>query len=160
LLARGSKSNTIKETTANMLGKKNIFIGWVDLSPDEWSVWGYESKAEWGELIKEINLDLQKNLQSKYLTDRTVTGAKDRNDENAAGNDLYIKFADVKIDENTYDVSLSIHFLDPTTNSDIASIPVRTYLGGRGGFERHVRSGLDRVAEKVGIEVMATAPGK
>lgn len=37
LEARGSKSNTTKETTVDLSAKKNIFLGWVDLSPDQWT---------------------------------------------------------------------------------------------------------------------------
>ena len=76
----------------------------------EWSQWGYAGKDEWTQVISDLNLNFKNSCQSKYLAGRTVTAAKDKNDDNAAGNDLYIKFSDVSIDRDHYGISLSIHY--------------------------------------------------
>lgn len=101
LLAGGSKNNTTKETTIDLSSKKNVFVGWVDLSPDQWSLWGYGSKDEWTQVINDLNHDFQSSCQGQYLAGRKVTAAKDSSDESLGGNDLYIKFSDVNIDTPT-----------------------------------------------------------
>jgi hypothetical protein len=49
------------------------------------------------------------------LPDRTVTGAKEKGDENTTGYDLYIKISRVRVDYANYHLYLSIHFIDPKT---------------------------------------------
>ncbi|MFI5176881.1 MAG: hypothetical protein ACHQKY_18645 [Terriglobia bacterium] len=151
--ARGPKHYS-KETTVDMSAKKAIFLGWVDLSPEGWSLWGYGNKGEWEAVIVDLNHDFQSSCQGQYLAGRTVTVAKDRNDENAAGNDLYVKFSDVGIDHNYYGIRLSIHFIDPKTNTEIASIPSRLYYEKRWfKFQLYMRAALDEVGGKIQAEV-------
>lgn len=158
LAAAGSKG---KETTADMSAAKNIFIGWVDLHPDLWARYGYESQASWVEVTNRLNDTFQATCKTERLSGRTVTGAKDSKDENAAGQDLYVKFSDVTVNPKSYVVSLSIHFIDPKTNSEIASIPVRPYYGRRfSTFERYIRTALDTVGDKINLEVAGTAAKK
>ncbi len=116
----GVKRYLTKESTVDMKNMDYIFFGWVDLDPDEWALYGYGTKAEWSDVINSLNASF-----SRCLAGRTITAAKDKGDENAAGNELYIKFSDVRIDYNNYHLILSIHFIDPKTNSEIALIPAR-----------------------------------
>jgi hypothetical protein len=160
LEARGSK-NYSKETTADMSTKKAIFLGWVDLSPDGWSLWGYGNKEEWVDVIRDLNHDFQNSCQGQYLAGRTVTVAKDRNDENAAGNDLYVKFSDVNIDHDYYGIRLSIHFIDPKTKTEIASVPSRLYYEKRWfKFQLYMRAALDEVSRKLQAEVTGESKEK
>jgi peptidoglycan/xylan/chitin deacetylase (PgdA/CDA1 family) len=105
-----------KESTVDMSKMNHIFVGWVDLGADDWALWGYGNKTEWTDIIGSLNSSFSRNL----VPGRTITSAKDKGDENAAGNDLYIKFSDVRVDYNNYHLILSIHFIDPKTNSEIA----------------------------------------
>ncbi len=160
LEARGPKSYS-KETTADMSGKKAIFLGWVDLPAEGWSLWGYGNREEWVDVIGDLNHDFQSSCQGQYLAGRTVTFAKDRNDENAAGNDLYIKFSDVNIDHDYYGIRLSIHFIDPKTNIEIASVPSRLYYEKRWfKFQLYMRAALDEVSRKIQVEVTGELQGK
>lgn len=143
-----------KETTVDMKDMNRIFLGWVDMVPDDWGVHGYASKAEWAGAINMLNNGFQRFCQTKYLPGRTVTGAKEKGDENAAGNDLYIKFSDVRVDYDDYHLFLSVHFIDPKTNSEIASIPVRPYYGDDWGFENYLKAALDEVNVKLQVEIM------
>jgi hypothetical protein len=99
---RGAKRYPYKETTAEMSGVNRIFVGWVDLKEDDWAMHGYSTKAEWVSEIPGLNAALTGFCGSKYLIGKTVAGAKEKGDENAAGYDLYIKFSDVLIDYNKY----------------------------------------------------------
>jgi hypothetical protein len=110
-----------KESTVDMSNMNRIFVGWVDLGPDDWALYGYENKTDWADIIGSLNSSFSRNL----VPGRTTVSAKDNGDENAAGDDLYIKFSDVRVDYNNYHLILSIHFIDPKTNSEIAVIPVR-----------------------------------
>ena len=157
--ARGAKRFLKKESTVDMSAMKNVFLGWVDMSPDQWAVHGYASKREWESGIVRLNEAFQGLSQAKWLAGRTVTGAKSR-DEAAAGQDLHVKFSDVRIDYDNYLLYLSIHFLDAKTNTEIASIPVRPYYGSDWGFERYVKAALEEVNLKIQVEVTGAAAGK
>jgi hypothetical protein len=139
-----------KETKAKLSAAKTIFIGWVDLPSDGWGLWGYPNQEAWMDAIKTLNLNFQSNCRSNYLPGRLVTAAKDRSDENAAGNDLYIKFSDVHVDPATYGINLSIHFIDPKTNAEIASIPSQLYYERRlFQFAAYVGAALDDVGWQI-----------
>jgi hypothetical protein len=160
LEARGPK-NYSKETPVDMSAMKTIFLGWVDLPPESWRLWGYGSKEEWTDIVKDLNLDFQNSCQGQYLAGRTVTFAKDRNDDNAAGNDLYIKFSDVNIDHDYYGIRLSIHFIDPKTNTEIGSVPSALYYEKRWfKFQLYMRAALDEVSSKLRAEVTGERQGK
>jgi len=103
-----------------------------------------------------LNSSFSRNL----VPGRTITSAKDKADENAAGNDLYIKFSDVRVDYNNYHLILSIHFIDPKTNSEIAVIPVRPYYGNDWGLKNYLKAALDEVGTKVQVEVTGQSAEK
>lgn len=145
-----------KESTVDMSKMNSIFIGWVDMGADDWALWGYGSKTEWADVIASLNSSFSRNL----VPGRTITSAKDKDDANAAGNDLYIKFSDVRVDYNNYHLILSIHFIDPKTNAEIATIPVRPYYGNDWGLRNYLKAALDEVGTKVQVEVTGAAPGK
>jgi hypothetical protein len=63
----------------------------------------------------------------------TVTAAKDRSDENTAGNDLYVKFSNVSFDTG-YALHLTVHIIDLKTNTEIATIPEQKYKGSLCGL--------------------------
>lgn len=153
--SRSVKRYLTKESTVDMKNMNHIFFGWVDLGPDEWALYGYSTKAEWTDLINSLNASF-----SRCVPGRTITAAKDRGDENAAGNDLYIKFSDVRIDYENYHLILSMHFIDPKTNSEIASIPARPYYGNDWGFKNYLKAALDEVCTKVQVEVTGELQGK
>jgi hypothetical protein len=156
LLARhGVKRYLTKESTVDMKNMNHIFYGWVDLGPDEWAAYGYSNKTDWTDLIGSLNASF-----SRCLAGRTITAAKDREDENAAGNDLYIKFSDVRIDYDNYHLILAIHFIDPKTNAEIASIPARPYYGNAWGFRNYLNAAMNEVCKKVQVEVTGEAPRK
>jgi hypothetical protein len=142
-----------KETTPDMKNMNKIFVGWVDLGPDEWAALGYSDKEEWTDLIASLNALFMSNLQATYLPGRTIVGAKDKDDTNAAGYDLYIKFSDVHVDYNEYHLILAIHFIDPKTNTEIGVIPVRPYYGNDWGLRGFLTEALKDVGIKLQVEV-------
>jgi hypothetical protein len=157
--ARGAKYS--KETVADLSGAKTIFLGWVDLDPDGWNLWGYETKEEWLSVIADLNHDFQSSCKGQYLAGRTVKAAKYKGDEEATGNDLYIKLSDVSIDHTYYGIRLSIHFVDPKTNAEIASIPSRLYYEKRWfKFQLYMRAALDDIGQKVQAEMASRVPKK
>lgn len=149
-----------KESSVDMSNMSHILVGWVDLEPDAWALYDFHSRADWTEVIASLNADFVRGLQATYLHGRTITAAKDKGGENASGNDLYIKFSDVRIDYDHEHLILSIHFIDPKTNSEIASIPVRPYYGDGHNVMEYLKAALDEVGTKVQVEVTGTAPGK
>ena len=112
---------------------------------------GY-SKAEWVDVIGNANAAFQQKCQSKYLAGRTVTLAKDKGDVNADGNDLYIEFSDAFFGKD-YRLRVSVHFIDPKTNSEIASIPLRKYTGRLCGLVSCLDKELEEVGSKLQLHV-------
>jgi len=121
-----------KKPTVDMSNVKTIFVGWVDVDPEEYRLLDYSSKEDWLKDIEKANATFQGDLKSKFLAGRTLTMAKNRDDVNTAGNDLYIKFTDVTEDKG-YRIHMAIHFIDLKTNAEIAMIPLDTY-SARGHF--------------------------
>ncbi len=156
----GVKRYLTKESTVDMKNMNRIFLGWVDLGPEEWAVHGYNTKTDWTDVIGSLNAAFLRALQVTYLPGRTITAAKDKDDENAAGNDLYIKFSDVRVDYDNYHLILAIHFIDPKTNAEIASIPVRPYYGNDWGLRNYLKAALDEVGTKLQVEVTGELQGK
>jgi hypothetical protein len=163
-----------KETSADMRSLNSIFVGWVNLNPDEWVLYTHDtsgllglggsatswSKAVWIDAINSLNSLFQQRCQSQYLSGRKIAAAKSNGDENASGNDLYIKFSDVRIDYDNYQLILSIHFIDPKTNAEIAMIPARPYYGNASGITEVLNAALDEVGKRVQVEVADEPRGK
>ncbi len=158
--ARGAKRYLKKESTVDMSAAKSISFGWVDLVADDWSVHGYSQREEWETAIAAINNSFQRLAQTKWLPDRTVTGVKDVKDQNLSAQDLHVKFADVRVDYDNYLLYLSIHFFDPKTKAEIASVPLRPYYGNDWGFEKYLKAALDEVNRKIQVEITGVPAGK
>ncbi len=141
-----------KETAADMSAAKNIFIGWVGVPADDWTTLGYSDKDAWAAVIDRNNQVFQQACR-KALLGRQVTAAKSGTDEAAEGQDLQVQFADVLFDSNSYALHLSIHFLDPRSGKELASVPTRSYRGGHFSVDNCLRGALEKVAEKVGNEI-------
>jgi hypothetical protein len=146
----------------------NIFVGWVNLNPDEWVLYRHDdtsgilrggsnssawSKADWIDAINSLNSLFQQRCQSQYLSGRKIAGAKSNGDENTMGSDLYITFSDVRIDYVNYQLILSIHFIDAKTNAEIATVPARPYYGNASGITEVLNAALDEVGKKIHVEV-------
>jgi hypothetical protein len=77
-----------------------------------------------------------------------MTAAKSRDDQNTAGNDVYVKFSDVSYDHK-YRLHLAIHFIDLKTNAEIGSVPLNTYTAHMCGLEGCMIKELDKVGEEL-----------
>lgn len=141
------KEYNYKETTADMVKMQRILIGGINLPTEEGALYGY-GKDDWIELMAGLNQKL-----SRCVLDRDVTVSKNKDDVNTAGYDLYIKFQDVNIDYEYYHLIVGIHFIDPKKNTEIAMIPARPYYGNDWGFKGFMNAALDKVCEKVQVEV-------
>ena len=64
-----------KESTVDMKNMNRIFVGWVNLDPDEWAAHGYATKTEWTDIIAFLNAGFASNLQTTYLSGRTIVAA-------------------------------------------------------------------------------------
>jgi hypothetical protein len=142
-----------KETRVDMTAAKNIFIGWVGVSPDDWTTLGYADKQSWVAVVDQNNQAFQQ-LCSKALVRRQITGAKGEADQSADGQDLHVKFSDVRFDTDSYRLYLSIHFVDPKSGSELASVPLRSYRAGHFSVDSCLRGALEKVSEKLQQEIM------
>jgi len=117
-----------KKAGPDLSNVQHVFVGWADMDPEAYFDLGY-SRAEWEDVIRHENIVFQKKFQEELKSRfKTVTAAKNRSDENTAGNDLYVKFTDVSFDTG-YVLHLTVHIIDLKTNTEIASIPDHKYKG-------------------------------
>ena len=137
-----------KESSVNMNGMNHIFLGWVDMSPADYHRQGYSTREEYLAVINHANTAFQEYCQSKVFSGRTMTAAKSRSDENTAGNDLYVNFSDVVYDHG-YRLHLSIHFIDLKTNTEVGSVPLKTYKGHLCGLEGCMNKELEEVSREL-----------
>ena len=144
--ARSTKSSV------DMSNMNKIFVGWVGVDPDEYRLLDYDTKAEWITVIDNINAYFQGDLKTNYLAGRTLTMAKNKDDENAAGNDLYIKFTNVSEDKG-YRLHIAVHFIDPKTNTELAVIPEDRYGAHVCGLVGCMEKELGKVGELVNKQV-------
>ena len=136
----------------DMKGMNHIFLGWVDMSADDYHHQGYATREEYQAVINHANTIFQTICQSKVFSGRTMTAAKDRSDENTAGNDLYVKFSEVSYDHK-YRLRLSVHFIDLKTNKEIGSIPLKTYTAHLCGLEGCMDKELEEVSRELQREL-------
>lgn len=148
-----------QKESVDMKGMNHIFLGWVDMNPDDYHHQGYSTREEYLAVINHANTFFQTTCQSKVFSGRTMTAAKDRSDENTAGNDLYVKFSDASYDHK-YRLHLSVHFIDLKTNAEIGSIPLRTYKGHLCGLEGCMDKELEEVSSEIRKALAAGATGE
>ena len=140
--ARNSRSNV------DLSHMKKIFVGWVDFDPTTYRVLDYDTKAQWSEVIDNSNSYFQDELKSDYLVGKTLTMAKNRDDIDPSGNDLYLKFTDVAEDKG-YRLHIAVHFIDPKTNTELAIIPTDRYGAHLCGLVGCMEKELSKVGELV-----------
>jgi len=138
--------------SVDMSNMNKIFVGWVGLDPDTYRVLDYDTKAEWATVIDNTNAYFQDELKTNYLAGRTLAMAKNKEDENAAGNDLYIKFTNVSEDKG-YRLHIAVHFIDPKTNTELAVIPEDQYGAHLCGLVGCMEKELGKVGELVKKQV-------
>ncbi len=136
-----------KAAPVDLKNMNRVFLGWVDISPDDYHHQGYATREEYLAVINHANVAFQETCQ-KALSGRTVTAAKSRDDENTAGNDVYVKFSDVAYDHK-YVLHLSVHFIDLKTNAEIGSVPLKHYGAHMCGLEGCLIKELDKVSEEL-----------
>jgi hypothetical protein len=139
-------ASSVRSST-DMRGMKRIFVGWVNLHPELFASLDYTTKQDWADEIKNVN-DYFSSVMTPALPDRTLTMAKNVDDENAAGNDLYIKFTDVS-EDHEYRLHLAIHFIDPKTNTELLEIPLQTYVGHVCSLDGCLEKELTKVGDKI-----------
>jgi hypothetical protein len=139
--------------SADMKGMSHVFVGWVDINSENYHKQGYSTAADYEAVINAANIEFQKACKNQ-LSGRTITAAKNRDDVNSDGNDLYVKFSDVVYDHH-YRLHLSMHFIDAKTNTEIGSVPVETY----GAHFCGLVGCLDKELEEVSREMQAELSG-
>ena len=140
-----ARDKTPAPDTSNM---NHIFLGWVDISLDAYKYLGYDTREDWAKVIKDENIGFQEDFQTR-MHGRTVVVAKDKDDVNTAGNDLYIKFTDATVDKG-YRLHITAHLIDLKTNTEIASIPHLVLNGHLCSLSGCIAKDLGVVTEKLG----------
>lgn len=148
-----------KKPIPNVSAVRHIFFGRIAPDSNAYYDLGYSTMSEWDDVIDHANIRFQQYLKSKYLTDQTVTGAKDKKDENIAGNRLYVKFSDVSFDTH-YVLRLSIHLIDPKTNTEIGVIPSLKYRGYLCALEGCLDQEFDQLSEDLKYYFQGGRPEK
>ena len=67
---------------------------------------------------------------------------------------FHVKFSNVLFDTDSYRLYLSIHVVNPQSGEEPATIPVQAYRGGRFTVYNCLQGALEKVADKVRLEVL------
>jgi len=137
-----------KAAPVDLKGMNRVFLGWVDITSDDYHHQGYSTREEYQAVINHANTAFQEYCQSKALSGRTMTAAKAKGDESSAGNDVYVKFSDVAYDHK-YRLHIAVHFIDLKTNAEIGSLPLKVYGAHMCGLEGCLIKELDKVGEEL-----------
>jgi hypothetical protein len=137
-----------KNPAPDMSNMKKIFLGWVDLGSGSYKDLGYETREDWEKVIATENTGFQEYFQTKLSANHTIVLAKNKDDFNTEGNDLYVKFIDVSVDHG-YRLHISVQFIDLKTNTVIATIPSMKLNGHFCTLRGCLAKDLDVVNEKL-----------
>jgi len=143
-----------KAQIPDMSNMNRIFLGWVDLGVGSYKDLGYDTREDWESVIATENTGFQEYFQTK-MTGRTVVVAKNKDDVNTAGNDLYVKFVDVSVDHG-YRLHISVQLIDLKTNTVIATIPNMKLNGHFCTLKGCLAKDLDEVNEKLQLMIKGT----
>lgn len=143
------------DTTIELNSYNNIFLGWVDLNKEHWSLHGYKSIEDWSDAIDRLNNIFQASCKTRHLSKKTITGALQKDDKRYEGADLYLEFSNIQIDYDHYDLYLVIDFIDVKTQKIVYSIPRTKYYGSAWGFEDFLKAALEKVNEKIAKTIIA-----
>lgn len=140
----------LAEGQATALNSYNkIFLGWIDLDADAWALHEYTTKGDWSAAIDQLNNVFQTSCKTKYLSDKTITCAARPNDPAYNTNELYIRFYDVRIDYNKYNLYLAIDFIDVKAQKILFTLPQNKYYGSAWGFENFLGAALEKVNKQI-----------
>ena len=152
-LPSSTEARGTKQPSVDMSNKNKIFVGWIDLDPEEYRLLDYDTKAQWATVVDNVNSYFQDELKSEYLAGRTLTMAKNKEDVNAGDNDLYIKFTNVSEDKG-YRLHIAVHFIDPKTGTELAVIPEDRYGAHLCGLEGCIEKELGKIGELINKQVV------
>jgi hypothetical protein len=128
---------------------KNIHVDWLDLIEKDWQIHGYHNEDEWKKDIEYLNKDFQMYLEQYYLIGKKLTFSNNKNYSNYPTQGLLIKFGDVSIDYNHYQLYLSIKFVDLETNRTLLELQKRAYFGDQFGFVGFLNQSLYEVSRQL-----------
>jgi hypothetical protein len=111
LLLWSCSSRSVRQEYA---ASKNLYVGWLDLKPDNYRNYGYPTRAEWEKDIADLNTGFQKFV-ADYLKDFNVTGARKIGDRYTGPG---------------YTLALSNVVIDPQT-SIVADVTIRDAATGK-----------------------------
>lgn len=143
-----------KAAPPDLKDMNKVFLGWVDMSADDFHHQGYATREEYQAVINHANKSFQETCQAKVFSGRTMTAAKAPGDDSSAGNDVYVKFSDAVYDHK-YRLTVSVHLIDLKTNAEIGAIPKRTFGAHYCTLEGCMIKELDKVSEELQKEFAA-----
>jgi len=141
-----------QSTAGNVQSKDSVFIGWIDLHPENWALYDFRSQQDWEVMINRLNNYFQSQCGLKYLIDKEIKGAVSEKDTNFAGNKLYVKFSDVRFDDKKNSLYLAFEVIDGETQKSLIKIPQSGYKGKSlttWGFENILKKSLEKVNIKL-----------
>ncbi|MBP7738604.1 MAG: DUF4410 domain-containing protein [Spirochaetes bacterium] len=138
----GPKYGIIKETQPGEDLKKYraVSVGWLDLGPERWKTYDYESQAQWVETINHVNRNAMPDYFKKALSKKEVSFAASRNDA-PKKDGLVIRFSEVEYVQRTSSAAkvmwgtfagsdtldMTMHFIDGKTGKELNQMRISVY---------------------------------
>jgi len=129
-----------------------LYLGWVDISSDDWAPLGYANKQEWLDLVNGGNEAFQANSR-RLLRGYEVVGAKDALETYGGGEGLQVRFTEVRFDVDSYALHTAISIVDSKTGTELVKVPTRSYRGGHFSVSSCLSGDFEKLAERVAKEI-------
>ena len=129
-----------KPMTAKKPGQyKSFYISWLDLRPQDYKKYGYESQASWTNVIKEQNINGLRPYMREMFPNKTLYFGNPMEYNFPTKGDLYIKLDVIRIDKNWNafsggfdDLYVNVSFYDVKTRKELYSGSINTTSMGMG----------------------------
>lgn len=142
-------SNKYKPVNVDFRKYRTVHVDWINLMEKNWRIHGYHSTREWKSDIAYLNRGFQSGLEQYWLQGKKVSFSREKDDKKYPSRGLLITFDDAVIDYNTYNLHLSLKFVDLKTKEVLYTVSREAYYGNQWGFKGFLSYALDEVSRQI-----------
>ena len=151
-------STAAKERSSGSLDMSKvhrIFIGWAAIDAN-YSKLGYATRKEWQSVVEDANAHFQDEFRASGLSKgREVIGARNAEDQDSKGYDLYIKPTEVSFDYG-YRLHFAADIVDAITGTTLVHLDTKTYgahfCAMTGCLNKELDKAIEDIEDRIGTK--------
>jgi len=149
-----SPNYTKEDISVDLKGYRSVHIDWVDLIEEDWSRLHYGDSTEWKNDINMLNKNFQNNLKKYWLNNINLTVAKSARSSTNSRSGLLVKFREVYVDYDNYNLHLTIDYIDLNSKRLLKTVKREAYYGNNWGLTGYLSYALDEVSERITWDIL------